>query len=405
MMKPHASGSSFSAIRPGSRALLLTLLLSMGASSGAAPCLALTTAPERQVAGLFDLPVRERAGVVVWTTALGGDRLTSPLVTPHALFVGSMHLDRSSATIRSSALYALDKNTGRLKFTVPFQGGLTTPVLSGDRVLVGEERGFLTALDQRSSAQRWTVPLGAPLLLPPVALDDRVLVAAGTRLLSIQPQGGLVQWERTLESPIRSLVAGSEGLAVVLEGGKLMGLSLTAGTTSWTWSGEEPVRPFLKAVEGRLIASDSTGRLLSLHPATGVVQWEQRLPAVLEGIPGIDGDALLVRTREGGMVAMALDTGKQRWKQSHPGQGVGAFLVREQSVVFRQSELKLSVLKLDTGQPRWVVQTDRAVGLQAPTSDDGRVFWIGTGGVVYAAMDPEQAHSQSDPLPSARSRP
>ncbi|MDZ7909417.1 MAG: PQQ-binding-like beta-propeller repeat protein [Gemmobacter sp.] len=64
---------------------------------------------------------------------------------------------------------------------------------------------------------------------------------------------------------------------------------------------------------GRLFVATGYGELIAVDPASGAVQWRQRLGAAVTGAPAVEGDTVYIVGRDGSGWAVAAADGKVRW--------------------------------------------------------------------------------------------
>lgn len=95
----------------------------------------------------------------------------------------------------------------------------------------------------------------------------------------------------------------------------------TAGGTLWQ-TGLQPEFDANSALsgggiaygEGRLFASTGYGEVVALDPATGAIQWRQRLPSPAAGAPTVDGGRVFVVARDSTAWAIDAATGRIDWQ-------------------------------------------------------------------------------------------
>jgi outer membrane protein assembly factor BamB len=169
----------------------------------------------------WDSAVRavDRGGRQLWRTATAALPLTTPVVSGGRVVVGTI-----------GGVEALDAGSGRVLWTASIASGVVVaPLPLGDGVLVVDRTSHrLHRLDARTGHVTWEVQLGAATLAPPVAVGSRVLVAdeAG-QLLAVDAGSGRVLQRLTLRAGVRNPVAAGGGsLYVVGNDGAVSAVSL-----------------------------------------------------------------------------------------------------------------------------------------------------------------------------------
>ncbi len=116
-------------------------------------------------------------GAVLWRRDLGGAAAVVPVTLPDGNFV--------AADARAGGLVCLDATTGKLRWRLPLDDKLTTPVLAGDRLLIGGESGKLFVVNAATGELAGHVDLPQPLRVSPAVNDrgDRIYLVADQSLL------------------------------------------------------------------------------------------------------------------------------------------------------------------------------------------------------------------------------
>ena len=109
---------------------------------------------------------------------------------------------------------------------------------------------------------------------------------------------------------IFTLDAGSGLVATASNGGRLWATDLAADFDA----GGSVSGGGLAYGAGLVFATTGYGELIAVDPASGAVQWRQRLDVAVTGAPATDGDAVYVAGRDGSAWAVDAGTGKLRWQ-------------------------------------------------------------------------------------------
>lgn len=109
---------------------------------------------------------------------------------------------------------------------------------------------------------------------------------------------------------------------------------------------------------GRLFVATGYGELVAVDPASGAVQWRQRLGAAVTGAPAVDGDVVYVVGRDGSGWAVSASDGRVRWQV--PGadgaiglMGAAAPAVEGGAVLLPTAAGELIAVYRDGGLERW----------------------------------------------------
>lgn len=220
--------------------------------------------------------------------------------------------------------------------------------------------GQLSAAPQRV----WTANIGAGssrrnrVAASPIVADGRIFTIDSKSLVVATGTGGATLWQADLTARFD-------------RGGDLSGGGLAYG-------------------EGKLYAATAYGELVSIDPATGAVQWRQRLDSPVAGAPMIDGGVVYVSTRDGAGFAVDAATGQVKWTvkgtpnpASVMASASPASLGRTVVFPFASGEL-LSALKLNGTRVWSAPVTGQRIGRGYEGMTDVTGDPVVVGGTIYA---------------------
>ncbi|MGW0785830.1 protein kinase domain-containing protein [Streptomyces sp. NPDC002913] len=244
------------------------------------------------------------SGKRVWS--LGPDAHTAPgtsfhlylriVVADGTVYVNAMYdLPEGSERSAGYAVSAVDIATGRLKWTRPFEYGLSHALVVVDGVLYGgmwdEGGSYLHALDAETGHQRWRYRMRKEYLGNVTAIkvsggtvyagDKRGVLYAvdarrGTRLWTYAPDTQRGEWLEPL-LVTDGVILGATGEDVVTTGpGDVHAVAAGTGKQLWTeHTGGEPELQGL--LDGSVLFSTATGTLHAADARTGKSRAETRL--------------------------------------------------------------------------------------------------------------------------------
>jgi outer membrane protein assembly factor BamB/predicted Ser/Thr protein kinase len=159
-------------------------------------------------------------GAIRWGRRLA-ENVAGPTVGAGSIFVAS-----------GRSLVALDWNTGATSWQFQVEGAITTPpVVAGDLVLVGTERGILHGLSAANGQERLRYQARGPLSAAPIVDGDAIYLADQSgELAALQAEDGRLIWHFAADTAIDAtplLVDGT--LFFGTSGGSLYGLDARSG--------------------------------------------------------------------------------------------------------------------------------------------------------------------------------
>jgi outer membrane protein assembly factor BamB len=302
-----------------------------------------------------------------------------------AVFVGSS----------GGQFLALRERDGKKVWSASTGPVSSTPLVSGKTVYVGTDDGNLVALDLATGKERWRYASRGSVLSAPVVSGDSVFFANDRdKVIALDRDSGKWRWEYERESPDEFTLRGHAGVAVagdlVLCGfadGNVVALAVGGGETRWIKSIAAGKTQFIDVdttpvVRGDTVyAASSSGGLYALDLKSGDERWR----LALDGITNIatDGERLYVSAAVQGLAAVDV-TGRLLWRQGFARAGDPSRPVVEGDVLLVSiADRGLYVIDKRSGQ---LLQFfDPGAGVSgAPTVDDGRVFVLSNGAILYA---------------------
>jgi outer membrane protein assembly factor BamB len=221
----------------------------------------------------------------------------------------------TSVTPGSASVTALDRETGRVVWTVPIESA-QPPVVAGGVVLVAGA-AEIHALNAATGERLWGVPLEAGVRAP-MLLRGSVLVALTTRdeLLAIRTDTRDLVWRRAIgESGPVLMNADDRAVYVTTAGGRIVCVWLADGSERWA-----------RALEGRLsepalgrdrvLVGSSTNAFWALDPESGANEWHwegHRFGGDVMGA-AVEDDMVYLATLDNVLRALNRGNGNQRWK-------------------------------------------------------------------------------------------
>jgi outer membrane protein assembly factor BamB len=211
------------------------------------------------------------------------------------------------------------------KWTVTVGVGHSSPVISGNRVVVHTRQGnreVVTAYDLESGKQLWQDGVDAPYTMNPAATghgpgpkstpaiaDGRVFTLGISGIFSAHDlTSGKLLWRKNApSSPPEFGTATSpivDGTSVVAflggtKGGALTSMDVAKGTVKWQWTGDGPAysSPIIATFAGtRQIVVQSQNKLVGVAAADGRLLWETAIKTPYEQnsvTPLVVGDLVL----------------------------------------------------------------------------------------------------------------
>jgi outer membrane protein assembly factor BamB len=197
-----------------------------------------------------------------WTADLAGT-VGSPVVDGESVFVGT---DRGN-------LYAFDRKTGHRRWVFEAAAGAeSTPTVESGHVHTASETGAVYALDPSTGEPVWKIDLPAALASDPAASDGRLYAGHETGLAAIDADTGDVDWTHETESAVVGCPAigdDHQRMYAGLDGAEVHCLDCATGEEVWRVPTDGAVTAGPTIADGRVSVGDDAGTLLALDTETG----------------------------------------------------------------------------------------------------------------------------------------
>jgi outer membrane protein assembly factor BamB/tetratricopeptide (TPR) repeat protein len=187
----------------------------------------------------------------------GGEIIGSPAYADGIVYVASM----------DGQLYGIDASTGEPSCESTDVGGIpTTPVVVGDKVLVGSSAQDLWEFSSAGCAISFTYNTGTPVEVSPAVSDGVMYVPSGRYLLAIRMGTNEDVWTfDDAEQAIQSAPVVANGVVYVgSDDGNLYAISVEDGSMLWKWQTEGAVRSSPAVADGAVFFGSFDGLIYAV---------------------------------------------------------------------------------------------------------------------------------------------
>jgi outer membrane protein assembly factor BamB len=296
----------------------------------------------------------------LWTFDDGGKMLhmfSSPTVANGQLYIGEgMHANFDCH------LYCLDTATGQKRWAYSTGSHVeSTPVVVGDRVIVGAGDDGVVCLNAENGSPIWKLDRPAHVDSTPIVTDGVVFAGSGisrripadAAVYALDLQTGRIRWRTPMDLPVWATPALSENTLFVglgngrlLEGprppeapaGAVVALDITNGRERWRFRGCDAVfgQP---AVDDKLVFVGSRdGKCYALDRSSGQLAWAVDCGSQVVAGPVWAGDILVVAASGGRVLGLDPSTGKACWQFEVPRQPHGDARILAPPAIYRHGD-------------------------------------------------------------------
>ncbi len=251
------------------------------------------------------------------------------------------------------------------KYTEPC-GELTSPILCGDKVVVGTGNGLLRAFRSRDGEAVWEYKHGKRIYHTPSTDGERVYFTSSKGVTAVSADKGEEVWRFDVKQGDGPVWADAKlGLVFTAgENGQAYALDAKSGEDKWSVdfvTDAPPDRPGFLGKNARIDGTLARPRALAF-----------------------DGKLLVLSVfDQSRVVAFDPKTGKRQWAFQAGGWIYGGAVFTPTRVFVGSQDDHLHALDRDTGKPVWQFATQKRIEC-APTADDANVYVAACDGTVYA---------------------
>jgi outer membrane protein assembly factor BamB len=232
-------------------------------------------------------------GTVIWETQCG-DVETTPLVTGDRVFVGNT----------AGTFTCVSVHTGEIQWQFPLPGNdrvkgiRSAPSAFGNLIVFGADDGVVYALDSGSGKVVWTHRAGDVVLAPPVVVDTTIVIGTlGGTVTALAGRTGVPFWSRTLPGGIAGPVTVDPRRVVAATlRGVITALDRTTGLPLWTVTPGTPMNSGGVIVGSYYYTGTLTKELLAVRVADGEIVWRTTLEGRVKSGPAVARGRLLLAT-------------------------------------------------------------------------------------------------------------
>jgi outer membrane protein assembly factor BamB len=246
----------------------------------------------------------------------------------------------------------------------------TRPVTEDGRVFISAG-DVIHALSDTNGAEQWRLPVGRLLISPTARAGWLIVSAEDGSLQGISAAEGREVWRIALPAPLTSPVAIDGDLVFGPCGdGIIRAWQIADGAVRWTREiGTKPTQ--LIAASGHVFVGGEDGRLISIRPRDGRINWAYDLEMPMAGRLASDGQHVYVTTIDNSVHAHAFN-GHRIWHQLLAARVVDGMFSDSGRVYVPQSNGEIRIFLANDGK--------RAGRLPSPSEDAAVIGGLVAGG-------------------------
>ncbi len=303
--------------------------------------------------GEVGTPMRAAMGVgpepplqLLWERQLDGAPLGG------VVFAGSLALQLST----SPSLHAFDRHTGAKLGKKSYDELACGPgVLAGALFLLamqGGEPGLL-AMDRRTLEERWFHP-GSFCRAPAVSGDTLLVVDEKGTIDVLRASDGEALWQIALEERVRVGVSlGEDLLFAGTNEGTLLALALADGDEKWRQELGEALRSRPLPVGDRVFTATASGKVVAVASDGGAVLWQQALGGLLTEDLAVGAGTRVAGCVDRHIYGLDTATGEVWWSFETEGVVRSSPAITGKTAYCAASDGYLYALELASGRLLW----------------------------------------------------
>ncbi|MBI4367195.1 MAG: PQQ-binding-like beta-propeller repeat protein [Deltaproteobacteria bacterium] len=241
----------------------------------------------------------------------------------------------------------------------------STPLIDGERVVIGSAGGRVVSIDRRRGERRWEFVTDGPVVAGIAAASAHLYFGDAKGIVyAVRAADGMAEWRQEVGGEVAGTPLVLDNvLYVTTAGGELIAIDRATGARKWRTSRRMTVAPFsVKGgsspvmVEGRIVFGAPDGKILAVDAASGALAWEVQLAAPATAVHDVDttplrhGGLLIAAAADGPLVAFAPQNGRIAWRADL---GTVNPLAIESGTLYLAGAGRVYALDAGTGRTRW----------------------------------------------------
>ncbi|HVF22710.1 MAG TPA: PQQ-binding-like beta-propeller repeat protein [Pyrinomonadaceae bacterium] len=286
----------------------------------------------------------------LWTYEAGEPIESSAAIVGGTVFVGSQKGELVALSLENGSVY--------WKFSTGNSIGESSPAYGNGAVYIGDLGGWINALNATDGRKLWAFKTNGEIKSSPVVVGDRVLIGSyDEHLYCLSARNGSVIWKFKTNGPVHASPGVSGGVAFIagcdelfrairisdgkevfsvssgaytgaspaLLGGsafygtfdnEVLGVSLTSRKISWRYQHPQRQFPFYSsaAVTSTRVVLGGRDKLVHGLTLAGKPAWTFATRARVESSPAISGGRVFVGSNDGRFYVLNLASGDKLWE-------------------------------------------------------------------------------------------
>jgi len=227
---------------------------------------------------------------VVWRTKLG-PIASEPLLVGNRLYV----------TTLQRGVYALEAESGRIIWHQDLEASIrSSPALSQDYLVFGDDKGLLRALDPRDGHERWRFKAEGALWATPIIADTLVLIGDNRHYFyAVGLFSGRLKWQVATGGRIlRPASIYRDWVIFASNDWRLYAVDRNSGTIVWTYDTGSVVGTAPLVVGEVIYVGLLNHHFCALKASTGEKLWDTKLKGRVRTTPIVWNDFLIVASED-----------------------------------------------------------------------------------------------------------
>lgn len=286
----------------------------------------------------------------LWTYEAGESIESSAAIVGGTVFVGSQKGELVALSLENGSVY--------WKFPTGNPIGESSPAYGSGVVYIGDLGGWLNAISATDGKKLWAFKVNGEIKSSPVVVGDRVLIGSyDEHLYCLSARNGSLIWKFKTNGPVHSTPGIADGMAFIagcdelfrairisdgkevfnvssgaytgaspaLRGGlafygtfdnEVLGVNLAQRKIDWRYEHPERKFPFYSSAAVTSTRIVIGGRDKMVHGLTlqGKMAWTFATRARVESSPAIAGDRVFVGSNDGRFYVLGLSNGTKLWE-------------------------------------------------------------------------------------------
>lgn len=239
-----------------------------------------------------------------WKFKAGESDISAPVIDNGILFIGS----------DNNKLYAIDANTGKLKWSYSTFGKVYTPTAKNRMVFAASFDNYIYALDFNGNL-KWQYNTGSSISSPPIVYNNKLYGGFDRHIYSIYINNGSLNKKYRTDDIIESTPSVGQGVIYVGSNDNFIyAFDAENMNLKWKYPARSGISSSPSVIKGRVIIGSKDSSVYALDAGNGALKWSKKTNGPVISSPAVFENSVYIGSNDNMLYSINIDNGDMIWK-------------------------------------------------------------------------------------------